>query len=483
MLKEKEQAVRQAIIILDACVLTVAFLGAFFFRKYFHFFYNLNIFPGSTLTPSLQSSLKDYLVIVIIGVFIWCLALRVNGMYRSMRLHSFGEIVWIIIKSAVLTAVGLSVFIFIFKYTFVSRFVFAGFISGGLILLVLEKIGIFLISHYIRKQGRNYRRILIVGTGKRVAHFISRVKSHPEWGLHVTGVIDDEGGREQRIGGIDVIGKLVDISFIVKRLSIDEVVFIVPRSRLAYIVPAIYDCEILGVKATVAMDLFDLQIAKARHTEFDGVPFLTFDTTPTKEWSLLIKRGADIIVSGIGIALLSPLFLITAILIKATSPGPVFYLSKRIGVNGRKFVMFKFRTMKKGALKEQRELLAKNVMQGPVFKVKNDPRITALGRILRKFSIDELPQLFNVFMGHMSLVGPRPPLHKEVLKYESWQRRRLSMRPGITCLWQVYGRNKISDFNQWMNLDLEYIDNWSLRLDFEILLKTIPVVFVGKGAY
>ena len=197
---------------------------------------------------------------------------------------------------------------------------------------------------------------------------------------------------------------------------------------------------------------------------------------------MFLKRVIDVVGSGLGIILLSPLLLFIAVLIRLTSPGPVLYIQKRSGLNGRKFVLYKFRSMYKGAHERLAELAHKNEVSGPIFKIKNDPRITPVGKFLRKFSLDELPQLFNVFAGQMSLVGPRPPLPKEVNQYETWQRRRLSMRPGITCLWQISGRNKIK-FDEWMKLDLEYIDNWSLGLDFKILLKTIPAVLFAKGAY
>jgi exopolysaccharide biosynthesis polyprenyl glycosylphosphotransferase len=270
---------------------------------------------------------------------------------------------------------------------------------------------------------------------------------------------------------------------VIRRFSIDEVVFIIPNSRLGLVESAIRVCETLGTKATLALDFFNVKLAKAHQTELDGVPFISFETTPASEWQILLKRGLDITLSAIGIALLSPVLLVTAGLIKATSPGPVFFLQKRLGLNGRRFVLYKFRTMYKGAHRMQRSLMAMNIMQGPAFKMKNDPRVTPLGSMLRKLSIDELPQLFNVFFGDMSLVGPRPPVAREVKQYELWQRRRLSMPPGITCLWQISGRNKIVDFNEWMKLDLQYIDKWSLWLDIKLICKTIPTVLSGIGAY
>ncbi len=349
--------------------------------------------------------------------------------------------------------------------------------------MLLEKIVVFFVMHYVRKQGYNYRRLLIVGTGRRAANFIKKIQSHPEWGLRILGAIDDEPYREvEKVSSVGVIGILKNLPQIIHTYAIDEVVFVVPRSRLNHMENAINACETEGVKATIAVDLFDLKIARSRQTELEGIPLLTFETTVAKESHLFIKRAMDIVISGLGIILVSPLFFVVAVIIKLTSSGPVLFTQKRVGLNGRKFKFYKFRTMYKGAEKKLSELEARNEMGGPIFKMKKDPRITPVGKILRKFSIDELPQLFNVFVGHMSLIGPRPPIPKEVEQYNPWQRRRLSMRPGLTCLWQIKGRNKLS-FNEWMKLDLEYLDNWSLRLDFEIMMKTIPVVLFGIGAY
>jgi len=409
--------------------------------------------------------------------------LYINGMYRSMRTRTLFEIVWIVIKSAFITNIVFGTFVFLFKLKFVSRVFFVIFVMTSLTFLLLEKIAVFSIMQRVRKQGYNYRRLLVVGTGKRAALFIKKIQDHPEWGFRILGAIDDEPGRGiENVEDVKIIGGLDDISKIFHRHAIDEVIFVVPRLRLSHIENAIHACEIEGVKATVAVDLFDTKIAKSRLTEIEGTPLLTFETTVAKEWQIFVKRTMDIIMSGLGIIILSPLLLIGATIMKLTSAGPVLFKQKRVGLNGRKFVLYKFRTMYKGADKKLSELETLNEMEGPIFKIKKDPRITPAGRILRKFSVDELPQLFNVFVGHMSLIGPRPPIPKEVEQYKPWQRRRLSMRPGITCLWQVSGRNNI-DFNEWMKMDLEYLDNWSLWFDLKILIKTIPVVLFGIGAY
>ena len=211
------------------------------------------------------------------------------------------------------------------------------------------------------------------------------------------------------------------------------------------------------------------------------LPLIGMRRTPTSEGALLLKRGLDLLGGTIGLLMISPIFIVTAILIKVTDPGPIFFSQVRVGRNGRRFKMHKFRSMVVDAEKRKKELMKLNEMDGPVFKIKRDPRITPIGRFIRKTSIDELPQLINVLVGDMSLVGPRPPLPDEVDQYKDWQRRRLSVKPGITGLWQVSGRNQI-DFDEWMELDLTYIDNWSIWLDIRILLKTIPVVLFSKGA-
>jgi exopolysaccharide biosynthesis polyprenyl glycosylphosphotransferase len=231
----------------------------------------------------------------------------------------------------------------------------------------------------------------------------------------------------------------------------------------------------------VAVDLFPAKVSNVSMEFLENVPLLTFSTTPDRAFALFVKRVMDIVLSAFLLTILFPFMAVIGVLIKLTSSGPILYKQVRCGLYGRRFVLYKFRSMNEGAEDVLWEIKHLNEMDGPVFKMRNDPRVTPLGRFLRKSSIDELPQFWNVLRGDMSLVGPRAPLPEEVKEYSRWQRRRLSVKPGITCLWQVSGRNEI-DFHEWMKLDLHYIDNWSLLLDLKILVRTFPVVLLCRGA-
>ncbi|MES2571378.1 MAG: sugar transferase, partial [Verrucomicrobiota bacterium] len=265
--------------------------------------------------------------------------------------------------------------------------------------------------------------------------------------------------------------------------SVSRVIFAGGHSHLIRLQEAIGACEIEGVEARLVADFIRTSIARPTFDVFGSRPVLVFRTTPDISWSLAIKSLIDRLGALIGLLLAAPLIAVLAVGIKITSPGPVFFKQLRGGKNGRPFTMYKLRSMRSDAAMLQAELAVHNQMTGPVFKIDNDPRITGFGKFLRKTSLDELPQLFNVFRGEMSLVGPRPLPIYEVAKFETTaQRRRLSMKPGLTCLWQVSGRSACKDFDQWVSLDLKYIDQWSLWLDLKILLRTIPVVLLGLGA-
>jgi exopolysaccharide biosynthesis polyprenyl glycosylphosphotransferase len=323
-----------------------------------------------------------------------------------------------------------------------------------------------------------------VGSGESLRHFIEVVQGHPFWGFQITGVIDDSGRESKAVERVPVAGGLNDLLPYLERTPVDEVVFIPAKRSLEELAPLFAACEEMGIRTRLSLTFFRGTIAKPVLDAFEEVPVVTYSPTTELNAALLFKYTFDRVAAALLLLLFSPFMLVIAVLIKATSgrwSDPVFYGQQRSGLHGKPFTLWKFRSMRIGADKELAELQKQNEMEGPVFKIKNDPRMTGVGRSLRKMSLDELPQLWNVLRGDMSLVGPRPPLPAEVAKYDRWQRRRLSMKPGITCLWQVMGRNQLS-FDTWMKLDLEYIDRWSLLLDFKILCRTVYVVATGYGA-
>jgi exopolysaccharide biosynthesis polyprenyl glycosylphosphotransferase len=354
-------------------------------------------------------------------------------------------------------------------------------ILNFLFLLSFRKLVSDILS-YFRKKGYNFKNVLIVGTGSPARDFIGDVKENPHWGYRILGILDWEDGlKGERVGGVPVIGNLSDLSGILKNHHVDYVIFAVCKRFLSLVEESVLLCEEMGVPTCVLADFFPLRYSKTRIGKFQRKPALLFSSAPEANGLLALKSTLDRLVSLVGVAFLSPVLLALSLLVKFTSPGPVFFKQQRCGLNGKRFTMLKFRTMVENADQMKDALSDQNEMDGPAFKMTDDPRLTGVGKMLRKFSLDELPQLINVLSGQMSLVGPRPPLPQEVSQYDLWQRRRLAMKPGLTCLWQVNGRNNVN-FERWMRMDLEYIDNWSLWLDAKILLKTIPAVVSGTGA-
>ena len=333
--------------------------------------------------------------------------------------------------------------------------------------------------HYARLRGRNLRHVVIVGELQEATALAERFEKESNFGYRVLDIIAPGGSRE--IAGSAVVSKLESV---MRQQAVDEVVVILPPKKYGpFIEKIVSRCEEEGVIVRVRAELFDLQTAKAYADELEGLPILTIRSGPQDDWRLAAKRLIDALGSLILLLMLAPLFALTALVIKLDSPGPIFFAQERVGLNKRRFRMLKFRTMVNGAEKQQAALEELNEADGPVFKIKDDPRVTPVGKFLRRFSIDELPQLFNVLKGDMSLVGPRPLPVRDVERIDvASQKRRFSIKPGLTCLWQVNGRSNIG-FEEWVRMDLDYIDRWSLGLDILILLKTIPAVFKGPGAY
>jgi exopolysaccharide biosynthesis polyprenyl glycosylphosphotransferase len=484
MVREKQAFLRNIVVIVDAAAIVLAFFLSYFISYYLRQAYGLGEMAFA-IAPNLEGfayfTRKNFAIIAFYFP-LWIITLASQGAYKDFRTKTFFNIFWSILLAGGLTAFALGTPIFLFKMILTSR-LFIGVMWGLTILfLIIERQLLNLLLDYIHELGYNQVNLLIVGTGRRAREFIRMVKSHSNWGLRIVGLIDDEHGMfGKEIAGYRVLGRLQDIPFILHRKVIDRVIFVVPRLWLNRIDEAILACEREGIPTSISMDLYDLRIAKVRQTDFSGFPLLEFETFTAKEWQLFVKRTVDVVLALMLAVLFAPLMVLLAIAIKLSSRGPVFFAQQRCGMNGRTFNLYKFRSMYVGAEIKRRELEKCNEMDGPVFKIKRDPRITPLGRILRKLSLDELPQLFNVIKGDMSFVGPRPPLAIEVELYKLWQRRRLSLKPGLTCIWQVSGRNKIG-FEKWMEMDLEYIDNWSLWLDFKIMVKTVFVVMFGYGA-
>lgn len=322
-------------------------------------------------------------------------------------------------------------------------------------------------------------RAIIVGTGARAKKVADALLDHPELDMAPCGFIDADRKGLWRYRDIPLIGRLNDFEYLVLGGQVDAV-FITTEPGEQSVAPQVLEmARRMGVTIHVVPGHTGIS-SVLEVARLNGFPTIVYRATPYRYTAMALKRGGDFLGALIMTILASPIMLAAAVAVKLDSRGPMLFKQVRSGRSGRRFYIYKFRTMSCDAEKKKASLLNRNEMSGPVFKIKNDPRITRIGKFLRKYSIDELPQLFNVIAGDMSLVGPRPPLPSEVIGYEPWQRRKLSVRPGLTCLWQVNGRNAI-DFNDWMRLDLEYIDSWSPALDMKILARTIPTVLKGSG--
>jgi exopolysaccharide biosynthesis polyprenyl glycosylphosphotransferase len=485
MFKEKARFKRRLLYVLDMITISFSFFFMFFLRKVLPEIYPFDILPNIYVLEPTDMTLSEYFIIYLILLVMLTSVLRMNGMYSTLKSKTLSELGWEIIKSVFIVTAAFGTLVFMFKFKFVSRFFFFGFMAVFAVTLFIERCAFFFIDRHGTRHEYNRVRLLIVGTGTRSTHLIEEINTHPWWGYHIQKIVDLEKClmcKKEEIDGCEVVSTPEQLREILHEKVIDQVIFEVPKRMLNMVENYIYVCQEEGVDVSVGIDFFDIKTPDVHITEIDGIPLLTFERSFGQEWQLLLKRTMDVFISGAGMILLSPVLLLTALLIKLTSPGPAIYKQKRVGLHGRIFTLYKFRSMTQDAEKKLEDLKGLNEMDGPVFKIKNDPRITPVGRILRRTSIDELPQLFNVLTGKLSLVGPRPPLPDEVKMYTPHDRKRLSMRPGITCLWQAYHRGE-KDFHKWVESDMHYIDNWSLRRDFKIFVRTIITVLSGRGAY
>ena len=425
------------------------------------------------------------IVIFSLLVLTWHVIFSLSGLYASRRLSDRWKELIDVTKATFLGTLVVLIGAAVFRIALVTPLFLIVFSLVGTSSAVSSRLVLRAGLAFIRKRGRNLRNMVIVGTNGRALEFAQRLACHPDIGYRIIGFVDrDWDGIEAfRRSGHVLACDLCNFPEFLRSREVDEVVMALPirslheeGSRIAAL------CEEQGITLRLLTNIFNLKMARSSAEGLQGNPLITHCTSSLEGWPVFIKRVFDIMISSLVMILLCPVLLVVAILIKLTSPGPVLFVQKRLGLNKRRFDLYKFRTMVADAEARMREIEHLNEVSGPVFKIKNDPRITPIGRLLRKMSIDELPQLFNVLRGEMSLVGPRPlPLRDYAGFNEDRQRRRFSVKPGITCLWQIRGRSSIP-FEQWMELDLQYIDKWSVWLDLEILMRTIPAVLKGSGA-
>ena len=488
MWRRRTTFVRQLLVVIDTVVSAGAFLAALFLREKLtaladdpgplgQFLFSL-IARDGVLPPPLNA--EDHYIIMASLLPVWAISLHYTGAgefrgtYRRMLLRY---------AKAVVLGIGLFILLaFLFKLAFVARSFVLSFAGIQLVALLLARVAVIEVARFLRRRRGDAHRVLIVGSGDRAVEFAATLKTASPIKVEILGFVS-VAGEAGHAAARPHLGYVGSLDSLLDRQAVDEVVFAVPGKQPDLFRDALAACDDRGVDVLLSLPPQVPSKANLEIANVSGVnlPMLGLRRTPTSEVSLALKRLMDIGGGLVGIILFGPVMLATAIAIRIDSKGPTMFRQTRAGRNGRKFTMLKFRSMVVDAEEKKAALMHLNEMGGPVFKIKHDPRITRVGRFIRKTSIDELPQFFNIFMGDMSLVGPRPPLPSEVEQYEPWQRRRLSVKPGLTGAWQVSGRNQI-DFEEWMQLDLDYIDNWSLWLDVKIICKTVPTVLFHKGA-
>lgn len=414
----------------------------------------------------------------------WILVLHVCKIAQIPRTSRYSRLFFEYVQFTVLNVAVLYVFHLILGLNAIPGMFIVIFAITGLVVLYSVRIFEYKILKLYRASGYNFINVVLIADGSSEL-FIDDLITKKEWGYRILMIFSDSKLLKAKFGNqvkIRPEKSVLTLKNLLEFDIVDEVLFLKRKNTSAEIKTIIRSCEEVGVVFRLQSDTSPVVLTNAQLSQIGSTSFLSFVNIPTNTFGLAFKTVMDTFLSFFMVILLSPAMLFIAISILITSPGPVIFKQARVGLRGRQFYLYKFRTMVINAEQLRKQLEAQNEMDGPVFKIKGDPRITSIGKILRKTGLDELPQLFNVLKGEMSLIGPRPPLQSETRQYKRWQLRRLSVKPGITCSWQITpDRNNIK-FENWMKLDLAYIDNWSPRLDFMLLIKTVRTVIFGSGS-
>lgn len=444
----------------------------------------LSLVFASLLTNLEAPDLRHHIWLLTLALPIWIYFLAHNRLYSGVFGRGVYDVLTSVLSVHIIGGSVLAGLLYILHLNQVNRNLYLYFLLCALVLFSLSRLiarRIMPIFSCARERSRN---IIIVGAKDKAQEFYRLIQKHSSWGINTLGFVQVDVRQPQKDEiRCRILGPLAELIEICKKHPVDEVIFCPPRDFPVNVDSYVKDLEELGVTVHLALDFYDVPQNRTVLSMFhDQIPLLTYYSKVFDSRQLFLKRLLDICGALVGLLITVLFFPVIACAIKKDSPGPLFFGQKRVGRNGRSFRCWKFRSMYIDAEERKQELMSQNEMNGAIFKIKNDPRITKVGAFLRKSSLDELPQFWNVLKGEMSLVGTRPPTPDEVAQYENWHRRRICIKPGITGSWQVSGRNKIDDFDAIVNLDLQYIDNWSIRLDIKILVKTVLVVFAREGS-
>ena len=465
-----------SLVLSDAILINLAFAVAYWMRYDLQF---LRAVDEANYVPY-----TEYIPIGLMLTAILLITYQLNGVYKVPRGRSWVDEVYRIISGTTTGIVVMVVAFFFYRPYFYSRLIF---IYAGILIVIFLSFTRLMKSIAVvqlRERGVGVRRIVIVGAGEVGRTLMRTIVAQPQLGYQVVGFVDDdpekgnsEIGRFKGMGSLDNLPRILD-----SQPDIEEVIITLPWMYHRKILSIIAQCERRNVTARIVPDIFQMSLSRVEIDDLNGIPLIGIREISFSRWGLMLKRAIDETFAAVGLIILSPVLVAVAVAIKLDSPGPILFRQVRVGKNGRHFVLHKFRSMRVGAEQEQEKLAGLNEATGPLFKIRDDPRLTRVGKFIRRTSLDELPQLYNVLRGEMSLVGPRPPLPKEVEQYQEWHKKRLEIAPGLTGLWQVSGRSELT-FDEMVLLDIYYIENWSPILDTSITLRTIPRVLFGDGAY
>ena len=468
MLKERAGIIKKANILTDAALIVVSFIVSFDIRVRF----------GEL------EELGFYTWVLLVAVPVWLYLLERFGFYASQRMSSPWKLLQSLANVTVVGGVITSSAIFLLHPEGFSRTFFFTFLILSFLFLAAEQMVVRLSLRFLRLEGYNFRNILLVGTGSSALRILNLIENNKGWGLNVAGVVSCGPNDSRECFGYRVLGDISDLIQLCKDTPVDEVIFCDSNDQCREeLAEYIGELHLMGITTRTVLNLYyQFDCHKELGMLHNEVPLLTFRPVCLDLNQLFFKRCLDIVGALFGLAISAVLFPFIALALKLESPGPLFFGQIRVRENGRTFTCWKFRSMYQDAEERKKELMHLNEMNGAIFKIKDDPRVTKVGAFLRKTSLDELPQFWNVLKGEMSLVGTRPPTPAEVNNYETWQRKRICIKPGITGLWQVSGRNRITNFDDVVRLDLQYIDSWSLMMDLRLILRTLKVVIFREGA-